>query len=76
MKNRPGSSSAPASFTLQRPISPQSQHLFYLHQLKQLSGLDYHECRLVARMLATGVKTDGDRNCLNAMIQRHLQPRN
>jgi hypothetical protein len=27
-------------------------------------------------MLATGVKTDGDRNCLNAMIQRHLQPRN
>jgi hypothetical protein len=60
---------------LKRPIPPQSKQLFYLHQLKQLSGLDYYECRLVARMLATGVKTTGDQKCLNAIIERHLQPR-
>lgn len=45
----------------------------YLLQLSKLNGLDYYEKELVAKMLANGVCTRGDRLCLNEMRRKHLQ---
>lgn len=55
-----------------QPIAEQAQQAGYLYRLRGLSGLDCYEREMVSRMLARGVKSAGDRRCLQAMAQKHL----
>jgi len=43
-----------------------------LVSLRRLSGLDYTEQRLVSQLIFRGVRTEGDRACVRAMVSRHL----
>lgn len=54
------------------PVTEQAQTAGYLHRLRGLSGLDWYEQEFVCRWLVRGLKSAGDRRCLQAMVAKHL----